>query len=377
MKLLIVDTYYPAFLERFEDQSDTSCLGYEQHRDLLLDQCFGTSDFYSRHLRNLGIDVEDIVANHAPLQRKWVRDHGVSGASASTLAHILRRLPLVGGRLARAAGLLPILRQQILGMKPDVLYMQDLSFVPPAMLAQLRREVPLIVGQIACPLPAKEYLEPYDLILTSFPHFVPRFRAMGIASEYFRIGFEPAVLQRVGGEERGLPCSFVGGLSPAHVRGTAMLEELARQTPIEFFGYGAELLPPGSPIRERHHGEVWGIDMYRKLAQSQITVNRHIDVAENNANNMRLFEATGCGAMLLTDAKDNLGELFDVGTEVVTYRSAGEAVEMIKHYLAHPEEREKIARAGQARTLAQHSYQSRMSELAQILERYRSARRDA
>ena len=105
----------------------------------------------------------------------------------------------------------------------------------------------------------------------------------------------------------------------------------------------SERLPEGSPIRARHHGEVWGLDMYRALARSRITLNRHIDVAENNANNMRLYEATGVGALLITDRKDNLGELFEVGREVVAYGSAEEAVELIRHYIAHPEEARGIA----------------------------------
>jgi spore maturation protein CgeB len=93
-------------------------------------------------------------------------------------------------------------------------------------------------------------------------------------------------------------------------------------------------------------------------------------VAENNANNMRLYEATGVGALLITDRKDNLGELFEVGKEVVAYSSPEEAAEMIRYYIAHPEEARAIARAGQARTLRDHTYQRRMDEMAPVLERY-------
>ena len=114
--------------------------------------------------------------------------------------------------------------------------------------------------------------------------------------------------------------------------------------------------------------------MYRALARSRITLNRHIDVAENNANNMRLYEATGVGALLITDRKDNLGEIFEVGREVVAYGSAAEAAELIRHYIAHPEEARRIAQAGQARTLAEHTYRQRMQELAPILERHLAAR---
>ena len=112
------------------------------------------------------------------------------------------------------------------------------------------------------------------------------------------------------------------------------------------------------------------MDMYRALARSRITLNRHINVAENNANNMRLYEATGVGAMLLTDRKDNLHELFELGREVVAYSSKEEAGELVRHYLDHPDEAAQIAQAGQARTLREHTYAQRMQELVPILKRH-------
>ena len=83
---------------------------------------------------------------------------------------------------------------------------------------------------------------------------------------------------------------------------------------------------------------------------------------------MRLFEATGVGSLLLTDAKSNLSELFEPGLEVVTYASADELVERARHFLAHEPERQAIASAGQARTLREHGYDRRMIELANLLE---------
>ena len=62
---------------------------------------------------------------------------------------------------------------------------------------------------------------------------------------------------------------------------------------------------------------------------------------------MRLYEATGVGSLLITDQKDNLGELFEVGKEVVAYSSIEEAAELIRYYLDHPDEASEIARAGQ------------------------------
>ncbi|WP_229309133.1 CgeB family protein [Hyphomicrobium album] len=344
---------------------------FQDQRDALLASCFGTSDFYSRHLQKLGWDAQDLIVNCVPLQVAWADENGVPYSKlAMQLPHRLFRVPMIGPWLAALPGLMEIAVAQLKTLKPDVLYCQDLSFFPPHALRELREHVRLIVGQIACPLPSNDFLRGYDLILTSFPHFVPRLRALGVASEYFRIGFDTRVLEELGSVEKTVPISFVGGISRHHTNAIPTLEYLARETPIQFYGYGVGALDRGSPIVARHHGEVWGLGMYRALARSRMTLNRHIGVAENNANNMRLYEATGVGTLLITDEKDNLGELFEPGKEVVAYTSKEEAAEVILHFLEHPREAEDIARAGQKRTLSEHTYEMRMIELNDILKRH-------
>lgn len=372
MRIALLDTYYPRFLaNHYAAHPALADEAYAGQRQNLLDQVFGTSDFYTRHLQAMGHDAQDLIVNCTPLQKMWAQTHHVHySALALKLPQRMLRLPVVGPWLSALPGLVEIAVAQVKATRPDVLYCQDLWFLPPQKLAELRPFVRLIVGQIASPLPPEAYLKGYDLILTSFPHFVPRLRAMGVAAEYFRIGFDTRVLELLGTVEKGIDASFVGGISRHHGKALPMLEYLARSTPIEFFGYGAGGLNRASHIVARHHGEVWGLDMYRALARSRVTLNRHINVAENNANNMRLYEATGVGALLITDLKDNLGELFEVGKEVVAYSSPEEAAEMIRYYIAHPEEARVIARAGQERTLKEHTYKNRMDELLPLVARY-------
>lgn len=372
MRIALLDTYYPRFLAaHYAAHPGLAREAYALQRQDLTDQVFGTSDFYSRHLRAMGHDAQDLIVNCTPLQKTWAQEHRVRYSPlALKLPQRLLRLPVLGPWLSALPGLVEIAVEQVKATRPDVLYCQDLWFLPPQKLAELRPYAKLIVGQIASPLPPEAYLKGYDLILTSFPHFVPRLRAMGVASEYFRIGFDTRVLDLLGTVEKDIDASFVGGISRHHGKALPMLEYLARSTPIEFFGYGAGSLSRSSPIVARHHGEVWGLDMYRALARSRVTLNRHINVAENYANNMRLYEATGVGALLITDQKDNLGELFEVGKEVVAYSSPEEAAELIRYYIAHPVEASEIARAGQARTLREHTYQRRLVELVPVLDQY-------
>jgi hypothetical protein len=371
MKILIVDTYYAAFLTRFyAEQHQLKNEDYTTQLQTLLNACFGTSDFYSRHLNELGCEAKDLVVNCVALQQSWAKANNVPLSKlALKVPHRLFRLPVLGKILADLPGLMDVAIAQIKAAKPDVLYCQDLSFFPAEVLRELKQHVRMIVGQIACPLPPESFLEGYDLILTSFPHFVDRLRALGVRSEYFRIGFDERVLSLIGDVNKDIDFSFVGGISRHHGGAVPLLEHLAKKTNMRVFGYGVDTLAIDSQIRMRHGGEVWGLDMYRSLARSRITLNRHINVAENNANNMRLFEATGVGAMLLTDRKDNLHELFAIGKEVVVYSSKEEAAELVCHYLDNPEETARIAKAGQVRTLNEHTYSKRMQELVSILKR--------
>lgn len=372
MRISLLDTYYPRFLSTqyalFPGLAHESYSGQLKH---LIGQVFGTSDFYSHHLQAMGHDTQDLIVNCIPLQKAWAHENDFRiNPMMLKFPQRLLRVPLLGLFFSALSSLVETAVEQIKASRPDVLYCQDLWFLPPNKLKEVRKYTKLIVGQIASPLPSNSYLKGYDLILTSFPHFVSRLRAIGVASEYFRIGFDERVIELLGNVDQDIDASFVGGISRHHDNSLPMLEYLANTTSIQFFGYGADRLSPNSPIVSKHYGEVWGLNMYRALARSRITLNRHINVAENNANNMRLFEATGVGTMLITDHKDNIGELFEVGKEIVTYSKPEEAAELIRYYTKHTEKANAIALAGQQRTLQEHTYKNRMKELESILHKY-------
>ena len=84
--------------------------------------------------------------------------------------------------------------------------------------------------------------------------------------------------------------------------------------------------------------------------------------------NMRLFEVTACGALLITPYVPYLEELFDLEKELVIYKDMYDLKEKIDYYLEHDKEREKIARAGQRRTLKNHTYKNRVKEIIKIIK---------
>jgi SAM-dependent methyltransferase len=344
---VFLNTYYEKFLtDHYRSNPNLRNASYQVQKSSLQSTCFGDCDFYSKGLMKAGWRSQDLIVNCNLLQESWNRENACNCEGLSIAIEQIRRL------------------------RPQVVYLQDLGIATRDFLAAIRPHVTLIVGQIASPIPPQADLAGFDIIISSFPHFVARLRQAGITAYYQPLAFDPLILDKIGHCRKSYPVTFVGGISPVHGKGTELLEQLARLTPLEFWGYGADTLASGSPISNRHHGEIWGLEMFRLLAQSGITINRHIDVAENYANNMRLFEATGCGALLITDYKDNLNDLFEIGKEIVVYRSVEECASLINYYLAHPAAADEIAKAGQARTLRDHKYDQRMKQTAEILSRH-------
>ena len=129
---------------------------------------------------------------------------------------------------------------------------------------------------------------------------------------------------------------------------------------------------PQRPLRDlypdRCHNAVLGVDYFGVLNKSRVTLNKHTDHNNGSVGNLRMFEATGIGACLLTDSGRNINDLFEPGKEIVTYRSVDEAVEKVTYLLDHEDERAEIARAGQTKTLKDHTIFSRCQLIDDVIQ---------
>jgi spore maturation protein CgeB len=370
VRILVLDSYNPTFLLAHQaGRPEPAGAPYAEQLAALMEESFGTFDAYSAGLRRLGHEAAEVVVNSVALQRRWAVENGVRLASGP-----LTRLPgPLGARAVRRA-LAAVVREQVERFQPDVLYVQELEYFSPRQLRALSEGVPLLVGQIASAGPGHRTYREFDLLISSFPHYVERFRSLGLDAEYMPLAFDDRLLGRLGNPTAASPrahdVALVGGLSPStYRRATPLLEGLAREFDIDVWGFGADSLEPSSPLLRRFHGEIWGLAMYRVFADSKIVLNRHGEVSAGYANNMRLFEATGAGALVFTEAAPNLGDLFEPGEEIVAFGDEDDLRTKLAHYLRDDEDRRRVAAAGQARTLRDHTYSRRMEQLAELLER--------
>ena len=108
---------------------------------------------------------------------------------------------------------------------------------------------------------------------------------------------------------------------------------------------------------------VIGNDMVKAFSSYKIAFN--INIADDI--NFRTFEATGSGAMLLTNYTPNLEKLFKIGEEIIIYDSPEDLLRKIEIYTLDDDLRNMIANNGKNRSINNHSYDSRSKNLLKLI----------
>jgi spore maturation protein CgeB len=398
MRILVLNADYPRFLAWFyRGQAGLENTAYATQMAARNASLFGVADFYSRNFAALGHPAAEIHINNPWLQAAWAREHGMAteppeppgaigrkAAPPAWLQRVVTPFKPMLRPLARKIGLSPrldrqaenILLAQIEEFRPDVVLNQDIFHVDTSLIRRIKGiGNPILIGQVGIEPSRGEDWTVYHLMMSQLSTTVNAFRSLGVRSELNHLAFEPAILDALPeAPAADIDVSFVGTVSADHRRRIALLEAVARRYDLKLFGNPPQALSANSPLHRCFQGEVWGADMYQVLRRSRVTLNSHIDMAGREAGNMRLFEATGVGAFLLTDYKDNLHTLFEPGREVAAWRSIDDCLAAIGRALADHNGRAAMACAGQARTMAQHTYRHRASEILGFAEQLRARR---
>lgn len=185
----------------------------------------------------------------------------------------------------------------------------------------------------------------------------------------------------------GADISFMGAGYPNRQKFFAGLLD----TPLKIWGTEWNLATPLGARVVNANRRLAPEEYVKIFSASRINLNLHSSLTYPGVDpvgdflNPRVFEIAACGGFQLVDEREYLPEMYDVGREIVTYRSLDDLRGKIDHYLKSPDERSAIAEAGMRRTLAEHTFTHRMARLvntvfareADRIERARQARRSA
>jgi len=87
---------------------------------------------------------------------------------------------------------------------------------------------------------------------------------------------------------------------------------------------------------------------------------RHLSIPHTHA---RPFELAGFNSFVISGRSEDIGKYYEENKEMVFYDDVADLGKKIKYYIAHDAERDKIARAGYARTKKDHTYDKRFREI--------------
>ncbi len=396
MKIHILAHAYPGFLQYlYSTRPELSFQDYRAQYIAVDHEChFWGNSVWQIALRGLGYETSVAIANNEPMQQAWAVEHGEE--------------------FAPQRWLLDVSEAQIRRESPDILLITSYTMFPPEWLAHIRetyKRIKLIMMWCGAPFTDSRIFVNCDVVLSCIPELVARFRDSGQRAFHLNHAFDERVLNRISLDSKpAIDFSFIGQIILAnqyHVRRAQILEKIAESVDIRIFTssfenpisqysqyvlrvsaylvarvlkqtrVGETLLSaipllakpaawtevPRNPILYKlarlTQPALFGLPMYQIMRNSKITFNSHIDLSSVSASNMRLFEATGVGTCLLTDSKANLSELFDRDHEIVAYESIEDCLEKIVWLLDHEDERNRIAAAGQKRTLRSHTFDAR------------------
>lgn len=356
VKFLQVYTFYPVYLDHWSGISPVpSGWGSDAILENLREDRFLASHDWARELSRRGWETRWWVANARPAVDAWLRERGRSPATCPA---------------DEDAAFAALIEEY----QPDVLWIGNPVRFDGRFLSRLRHRPKLVVGWMAAPFPPQIDWRGFDLLLSHLTQCRVGGLRQGVRrTERFHPGFPVEIWERLGTAQPESDVVFSGQWTAAHAHRNAFFQELAKEaqrssSPLDVryhFAPHACRLPP--EVERLDHGARWGLDMFRALRSGRIALNAEIDVASGEAGNMRLFEATGMGAMLLTEHQPNIESFFEPGREIETFRTPGEMLEKIRWYLGHPTEMAAVAEAGRKACHERFACADRARVLEEIL----------
>jgi len=370
IRLMKISSYYREYLDHFWARNRAG--DYQEAFQLLRKDRFASSTFWKETLEPTGkFIVEEVIHNDPVTQGFWAKEN-LSKKKKNNLTAILVA--------------------QIKAFQPNVIFVQDYDLIRGGPVPDWKREKSaerLCFGYNGIGIPDPRAFSGLDFVLTPLQGIVDLFNSAQVPTYVFRPGL-PSAIPFEKDQDRDIGVAFVGSVgtsSEGHGPRLKFLAELSRHEPVRLYltGLGrwepwrwkqirrrlsgrADLARDLGQLGKENRGALFGLGMYEALNRCRILLNFHVHSARGEAVNMRIYEGTGMGCCLLTDHAQGLESKFRLGTEVLTYRSLEEALEIIRNFREKSEVTRKIGLAGRERTLREHSLEKQIVNEGSLLE---------
>lgn len=334
------DLYIPAFEHKYAlKENDYS---FSELRNLLIDDGFAATYLLKPAFDRNETEFFFTLWNFKTLQYKWAKENGLKTNSLDEI------------RLA-----------QIEEFKPDVYYNFSPSYDNKFLEKILNKKDLIKVCWDAVIVQNPPLHENYDLRLTLFEPYVKFWRQHGFSSSLLSPAY-PLSWENLNQDNKDIDILFYGQYNDfffsernlilkeiilwskkkgynfvLHTQFPEQKKPLINKKGIRDF---TRWLPVAPAIITGHALEpIYGMNLYESIARSKIVINAFTKFNGHFKDNMRNYESTGCGAVLI--GEDGIyPDHFILGTDLFTYRNSNELIEKIETVLSMPDQGLEMAK---------------------------------
>lgn len=310
----------------------------------------------------LVIDLKSLPTWHHDLAAGF-REHGLAADVFETTPRTVgERLEksLRGTKWFRSPRVLARLVAQCRRQQPDLIVFLGMFVLPRQTVETLRRNLavmPRLAGWVCdcfrepqfADWVAADHVFYFDTFLEDV---VPRYGSAPMT--FLPLAAAPSRYRPLGTPPSDQRLLFVGNVSPNR---QALLDAIAPRVPVAVYG-------PNAPGHGRDRRRKLDSDTINALYNAhRVVLNINQSPNTEHGANLRVFEATASGALLLTQACHDLARLYRDGEEILTWRDHAELQARYEAALSQPERCRAIAAAGRRRTLAEHTFGARAATI--------------
>lgn len=155
----------------------------------------------------------------------------------------------------------------------------------------------------------------------------------------------------------------------------AILNALAEDRKVKFYTFDQDVQGLSDKV-VICPGAKYETEVSHVYRQSKINLNITLHCIETGVC-QRVFDVMAAGGFLLTNYQKELEELFIPGEDMVMYHNLEELRYYVDYYLEHEEERQRIAKNGQAKVLKYHDFYTRMTQVLELVKAERQKRTES
>ena len=375
LKFLRISSLYPDILEEIEKKIDKiKNENYEELQNKIFKEMYSVSNNISKSLKKNGFQCFEIIENAKFTQNKWIEEFGDKSSKET------------------------IIMQQIKFYQPDILFIGNSSLLSKDFFEKIKelKFIKLILSFHCAPFNNKINinLKLVDGVVTCTEGY-KRYIHSNINSNVLLMKHAfPKNTNIDLDQKRNIDITFVGSIfinEALHNKRVNLIYQImknfknnyiainfSKKFILQYFYYfiisvfNFKIFKNYSffykiiYIFAFSKKPVYGKDMLRVLSKSKILINTHIDDTEY-AGNMRIFEGTGCGCLLISDVKKGIEDLFKIDHEILLFNNVHDLITKCNFMLGNQKKIEQMASLGKQRTQKDHHYENRAELLAKFI----------